>query len=141
MGRIRGYLPNRWPSWFNPVPLDLTPESAGTFPASRLLTEAGDVRAVATPGHTASHISVLVYEDDAAVLLAGDASYTQDLMLAGKVDGVSPDARTAKATLAAIKRFVTQQPTIYLPTHDPESGTRLAARAMADGRGRTARAA
>ena len=22
MGRLRGYLPNRWPSWFDPVPLD-----------------------------------------------------------------------------------------------------------------------
>ena len=92
------------------------------------------MRAIATPGHTASHISVLVHEDDAAVLLAGDASYTQNLMLAGKVDGVSPDATTARATLAAIKRFVAQQPTIYLPTHDPEFGH--SARS-ADRRGRT----
>ena len=141
MGRIRGYLPNRWPPWFDPVPLDLAPEPAGPFLASRLLTEAGDVRAIATPGHTASHISVLVYEDDLAVLLAGDASYTQDLMLAGKVDGVSPNAATAKRTLTAIKRFVAQHPTIYLPTHDPEAGARLAARTVADAGERIPRAA
>jgi glyoxylase-like metal-dependent hydrolase (beta-lactamase superfamily II) len=29
MGRIRGYLPNRWPSWFDPVPLDLAAEPFG----------------------------------------------------------------------------------------------------------------
>ena len=49
-GRLRGYLPNRWPTWFNPIALDLTAESLGPFTASRRLTTAGDVIAVATPG-------------------------------------------------------------------------------------------
>ena len=39
-GRVRGYLPNRWPK---------------PFAASKRLTAAGDVIAVATPGHTAHH--------------------------------------------------------------------------------------
>ena len=86
---------------------------------------------VATPGHTANHVSVLVYDDDAAILLAGDTSYSQDLMLAGKVDGVSPNAATSAATLAAIKQFAAQHPTIYLPTHDPGAGARLAGRTVA----------
>lgn len=47
-------------------------------------------------------------------------------MLAGTVDGVSADERTAKATLAAIRRFAADTPTIYLPTHDPQSAARLA---------------
>jgi glyoxylase-like metal-dependent hydrolase (beta-lactamase superfamily II) len=131
MGMLRGYLPNRWPSWFDPVPLELTTEPVGPFAASKRLTQAGDVVAVATPGHTAHHVSVLVHDDDGAVLLAGDTSYTQDLMLAGKVDSVSPDVAVSKVTLAAIKQFASAQPTLYLPTHDPGSGTRLAQRTVA----------
>jgi glyoxylase-like metal-dependent hydrolase (beta-lactamase superfamily II) len=130
-GLIRGYLPNRWPSWFDPAPLHLTDGRVGSFAASRKLTEAGDVIAVATPGHTADHVSVVVYDGDAAVFLAGDTSYTQDLMLAGKVDGVSPSVATSKATLAAINNFISRQTTIYLPTHDPGAGARLAQRAVA----------
>src|SRR5262249_44385360 len=53
MGRLRGSLPNRWPSWFSPSPLDLDNEAFGPFPTSRRLTKAGDVVAVGTPGHTA----------------------------------------------------------------------------------------
>ena len=55
MGRVRGYLPNRWPSWFDPVPLDLAAGPFGPFAASKRLTDAGDVVAVATPGHTTGH--------------------------------------------------------------------------------------
>jgi N-acyl homoserine lactone hydrolase len=130
MGMMRGYLPNRWPSWFDPAPLELTAEPVGPFAASKRLTESGDVVVVATPGHTANHVSVLVYDDDAAILLAGDTSYSQELMLAGKVDGVSPDVATSAATLAAIKQLASQQPTIYLPTHDPDAGARLAGRTV-----------
>ena len=125
MGTLRGYLPARWPSWFDPIPLDLLHGPVGPFAASQRLTKAGDLVAIATPGHTAAHISVLAFEGDTAVLRAGDTSYTQDLMRAGKVDGVSPDAGRSRATLAAIQQFASQRPTIYLPTHDPEAGTRL----------------
>src|SRR5262249_4785547 len=50
-GRIRGYLPQRWPRWLDPRPLDLPSESYGPFARSRRLTARGDVVAVATPGH------------------------------------------------------------------------------------------
>jgi N-acyl homoserine lactone hydrolase len=125
-GRARGYLPNRWPSWFDPRPLHLAPEPFGPFPASRRLTQAGDVIAVATPGHTANHFSVVVQGDDATLFLAGDTSYDERLMLVGKVDGVSADDAVARATLDAIKRFALSRPTVYLPTHDPNAAARLA---------------
>lgn len=128
MGMIRGYLPQRWPSWFDPVPLDLTDGPLGPFAASKRLTPAGDVVAVATPGHTAHHLSVLVDDGERMLLLAGDTSYTQALMVAGTVDGVSPNAATSAATLSAIRRFARERPTVYLPTHDPDSGARFATR-------------
>jgi N-acyl homoserine lactone hydrolase len=127
-GRVRGYLPNRWPSWFDPTPLELAPEAFGPFAASKRLTEAGDVLAVATPGHTANHLSVIVEQDGTTFFLAGDTSYDERLMLAGCVDGVSADDDVASATLDAIKRLTQTRPTVYLPTHDPQSAIRLAGR-------------
>ena len=129
-GRVRGYLPNRWPSWFDPAPLNLAAEPFGPFGASARLTKAGDVIAVATPGHTASDISVLVQDEETTFFLAGDTSYNEHLMLAGKVDGVSADERISSATLHAIKSFTQSRPTVYLPTHDPQSGLRLTNRRL-----------
>ena len=125
MGRARGYLPNRWPSWFDPIPLDLLAEPCGPFPASRRLTTAGDVVAVATPGHTRDHISVVVEDQKTTFFLAGDTSYDERLMLAGRLDGVSADDDVASATLSAIRYLASDRPTVYLPTHDPESAERL----------------
>jgi len=59
-GRPGGYLPQRWPTWLDPVPLHLARDSYGPFSASTRLTVAGDVVAVAMPGHTADHVSVVV---------------------------------------------------------------------------------
>jgi glyoxylase-like metal-dependent hydrolase (beta-lactamase superfamily II) len=136
MGRMRGYLPNRWPSWFNPVPLDLAPEAFGPFAASKRLTTAGDVVAVATPGHTPDHLSVVVEDHGTTYFLAGDTSYDQRLMLAGRVDGVSADDDVAEATLRAISQFAKSRQLVYLPTHDPESAARLAGRILVEDAGK-----
>jgi N-acyl homoserine lactone hydrolase len=96
------------------------------------LTAAGDVVAVATPGHTTDHISVLVECDGTTYFLAGDTSYDERLMLAGRIDGVSADDDVARATLGTIKRFTHTRPTVYLPTHDPESAIRLASRRVVE---------
>jgi len=130
-GRLRGYLPHRWPSWFDPAPLHLAPEPFGPFTSSRRLTAAGDVAAVATPGHTADHLSVVVQDGDVAYFLAGDTSYTEALMLEGRLDGVSADERIAGATLDAIRQFARSRPTVYLPTHDPLAAERLTNRRVA----------
>ena len=68
---------------------------------------------------------MLVETGEPRVLLAGDASYTQQLMLDGVVDGVAPRARTARATLARLRALVTERPTVYLPSHDPDAEARL----------------
>ncbi len=111
-GRLRGYLPHRWPKWFDPKPLNLAAESFGPFAASRRLTQAGDVIAVATPGHTVDHLSVVVQDDDTAYFLAGDTSYNEELMLQGRLDGVSADEQVCGATLDAIRRFSQSRPTV-----------------------------
>ena len=88
-GMFRGYPSNRWPRWFNPTLIDMKPEPVSSFPDSYPVTRAGDVRFVPTPGHTIGHLSVIVTTSDITYFLAGDASYTQALMLSEKIDGVS----------------------------------------------------
>lgn len=100
----------------------------GPFPASYPLTDAGDVLLVPTRGHTFGHLSVLVEQPGGPrLVLAGDASYRQDLMLDGVVDGVAADEKAAKATLGRLQRYVREQPTVYLPAHDPGSDKRFSA--------------
>jgi glyoxylase-like metal-dependent hydrolase (beta-lactamase superfamily II) len=62
---------------------------------------------------------------DVNYFFAGDTSYNQDLMLRGKIDGVSVKAREAYETIQNIQRFTTTEPTVYLPSHDPDSEKRL----------------
>lgn len=126
LGKVRGYLPHRWPQWFSPTPVDFSDAALGPIPAARPLTAARDVTLLATPGHTPGHMSVAIDLDDQLVLLAGDTSYTQELMLAGIADGVTNDTDTARSTLAALRALAESRPTIYLPSHDPDSPRRLA---------------
>jgi N-acyl homoserine lactone hydrolase len=124
-GAILGYLPNRWPKWFDPQPLAWQPMPYGPFMRSAPLTATGDVVAVPTPGHTPSHLSVIVRNADAQIMFAGDASYLDSTMLNGRVDSVSENETEATATLAAIRTLCGERPTVYLPTHDPGSAERL----------------
>jgi len=127
-GAIRGYLPSRWPRWFEPQPFRWQQSSYGPFARSARITGAGDVIAVPTPGHTPNHVSVIVRNGDEQIMLAGDASYLEEAMLSGTIDGVSPDESAAKTTLVGIRALCAARPTTYLPTHDPRSAERLAAR-------------
>ena len=58
--------------------------------------------------------------------MAGDSSYTQELMLRGKADGVGADEEAERLTHERIREFAAATPTVYLVAHDPETGTRLA---------------
>lgn len=132
MGRLRGYLNSRFPDWLRPRLVDFAPEAYDVFPESFTLTRVGDVRLVPTPGHTPGHLSVVLEGvDGKRIFLAGDASYTEELMLRGAIDGVSPDDETAETTLERIRQFAEHAPTVYLPSHDPESGVRLLKRCSA----------
>jgi glyoxylase-like metal-dependent hydrolase (beta-lactamase superfamily II) len=130
--KLDGYLPHRAPDWFAPAELTLADGEFQGFCASQVLTDAGDVIVVATPGHTAGHVSVLVRESSTEfVFLAGDTSYNQSLMLEGKTDGVNPKAAVTRGTLDLIREFCAREQVTYLPTHDAESVERLVGRKAA----------
>ncbi|MGB6157930.1 MAG: N-acyl homoserine lactonase family protein [Acidobacteriaceae bacterium] len=123
-GRIQGYLPNRWPKFWEPEFIRFEDRPEGPFQQSMPLTTRGDMLIVPTPGHTPHHVSVLVCGSP-SYFLAGDTSYNQGLLLAGKVDGVSPDEAVSRGTMAKIVALAQERPLVYLPSHDPESEERL----------------
>jgi glyoxylase-like metal-dependent hydrolase (beta-lactamase superfamily II) len=127
-GLLRGYPNNRWPTWFDPTPFDLQPDPYGPFPLSLRLTRAGDVTVVPLPGHSPGHVGVVVEDGDHSVFLAGDSSYTQDLLLRGIVDGVAPDEQAERITHQRIRQYIAATPTVYLVAHDPDTDVRLAER-------------
>jgi N-acyl homoserine lactone hydrolase len=124
-GRVRGYLPNHWPTWLAPHLIDFAPQPFGPFPSSYSLTQAGDVVLVPTMGHTPGHLSVIVQDGSMCTFLAGDTSYSQQLLLEGVVDGVSGNDEVAQQTIQRIQKYLNSVPTIYLPSHDHEAATRL----------------
>ncbi len=124
-GRIQGYLPHRWPKWWQPEWIQFASGTVGPFKQSMALTKAEDVLIVPTPGHTPHHASVIV-RGSPSFFLAGDTSYNQQLLLEETCDGVSPNHAVTLETLRRIRRLANEEPLVYLPSHDPESAERLA---------------
>ena len=126
-GRLRGYPNEHWPEWFHPAGVEIDGPPFGPFAHSLPLTRAGDVVLLPTPGHTPGHASVAVRLDQGLVLIAGDTSYSQQLLLDGATDGVTQDPATSLRTIGLIRELGASEPLVYLPSHDPESAARLEA--------------
>ena len=116
------------PPSFAPEPIALDGGPFGAFPRSRALSDDGRIVAVATPGHTPGHISVICVDDSGRhVMLAGDATDSLEQLQSLRVDAVAPDPQVHMATMNIILAHCAQHPTIYLPSHGPESVSRLTA--------------
>ena len=98
-----------------------------SFDESLALTSDGAVRLLPTPGHTRGHLSVAIDTGERVALIAGDASYSERTLLDGVVDGVAEDAGAHRDSTARIRELCRRRDVVYLPTHDPESATRLGA--------------
>ena len=116
--------PVPWEVDFRPLVLDDGP--FGGFAASKALTDR--VIAVSTPGHTPGHMSIIAIDDDGRhVLLAGDTTDSLEQLRARRTDAVSPKPKVTVETIDRILAHGREHPTVYLPSHDPESVTRLGA--------------
>ncbi len=109
---------------FRPVALEDGP--FGAFAASRALTADGRVIAVSTPGHTPGHISIVAIDDEGRhVFIAGDATDSLEQLRARRADAVGPQPKVYVETIDRILTHGREHPTIYLPSHDPDSAARL----------------
>lgn len=125
-GVMQGYLNMHYPSWFKPNGIEFDDGEFESFASSKKLTQDGKIRLVPTPGHTLGHLSVVVDMGDHYVLLAGDASYTEESMLKGVVDGVAVDADLHNDSTRRMRVLCQRKPTITQFAHDENSGHRLA---------------
>jgi glyoxylase-like metal-dependent hydrolase (beta-lactamase superfamily II) len=124
---MRRVLHQPLPTGFAPEGFALDGGPFGAFDRSHALSDDGRIVAVATPGHTPGHISVICIDDDGRhVMLAGDATDSLEQLRSLRPDAVAPNARLHVATMRTILAHCAQHPTIYLPSHDPDSAARLA---------------
>jgi N-acyl homoserine lactone hydrolase len=124
---MRRILRQPLPYGFDPEPFALDQGPFGAFQRSRALSDDGRIVAVDTPGHTPGHISVICIDDAGNhVMLAGDVTDSLEQLHARRPDAVGPDPKTHVKTLDTILAHCALHPTVYLPSHDPESVDRLA---------------
>jgi N-acyl homoserine lactone hydrolase len=128
MARVmRRVLRQPLPAGFDPEPFTLDGGPFGAFARSRSLSDDGRIVAVDTPGHTPGHVSVICVDDEGRhVMLAGDTTDSLEQLYALRADAVAPDAKVHIATMRTILAHCAAHPTIYLPSHDPDSATRFA---------------
>jgi N-acyl homoserine lactone hydrolase len=124
---MRRVLRQPLPPGFAPTGFALEDGRFGAFQRSRALSSDGRIVAVDTRGHTPGHVSVICIDDSGRhVMLAGDATDTLEQLRARRADAIAPDPKAHVATLETILAHCEQHPTVYLPSHDPQSAARLA---------------
>jgi N-acyl homoserine lactone hydrolase len=127
-GSRQGALPCRWATHFKPTLVDYLPERIGAFGTAYPVTKAGDVWIVPTPGHSLGHQSVLLRTPEYDVLFAGDTTFNESQLRTQTLGGICEDLTVAARSVSVIREQVQSFPTVYLPTHDPDSAQRLATR-------------
>lgn len=121
-----------YPANFNPTALEYTSKTYETFAGYHALTEAEDVIIVPTHGHSYGHQSVLLRDNSQTLFFAGDVVFDERQLLAQEIAGIVHDVAEARASLERTKNFVSSTPTIFLPSHDPESLKRLQAQQITE---------
>jgi N-acyl homoserine lactone hydrolase len=109
---------------FVPRVFDFDGPVVGGFPGSWPVTRDGSVVALPTPGHSVGHTSFLVRRPGGDVLLAGDVTYDLPALEAQRDQGFIADVERHHVTLRRVLSLV-ETGVAYLPSHDPESPTRL----------------
>ncbi len=110
-----------FPSWFSPKPVGYFDEIGGAFDVGHVLTEAGDVILVPTPGHTVGHQSVILKTSKQTFLFGGDACFSPAHLHSGFIPGINLDRTQARQTLERIRVFVKENDAAFLPSHDLQS--------------------
>ncbi len=131
MGKLR-YEPELWPAGFRPTLFDLDDGPYGPFPNSHAVTADGTVRIVPLPGHTIGQVGVIVRTDDVRLFFTADHMLRQDWfcedLAAGNLLGLGIFfPKLARETSRRIHSFISDVPTVMVPSHDAGVPQRLAA--------------
>lgn len=113
------------PTWFKPNKLVYLSNKIEVFDQAFPITQAEDLLYIPTPGHTLGHSSLVFKTDDFDIIFAGDSSYDQTQVVNGELPGANTDYRKTAETYQKLLAYAKLRKSIYLPTHDANSGQRL----------------
>ena len=124
---FNGYLTMHYPEWFSGKIQAVSCKDGAfeSFEKSEAITADGKVRLVPTPGHTLGHQAVIVDMGDHYVVIGGDASYCEEYLLKGEIDGVCVNGTLHHESTVKIRELCRRKPTITQFAHDDESALRL----------------
>ena len=103
----------------NVVLLDFADGPYYNFPRSQKIAEG--IRFLPAYGHTLGNSIVVAEADDLFYMLHGDITYTDAALHQNKLSIVFEDLDAAWQSLAAVRMFIEEHPTVYLSTHTPEA--------------------
>lgn len=83
-------------------------------------------------GHTTGNSIVIVEDGDEFFMIHGDITYTDEALYANKLSIIYEDIEAARQTLDNVRKFIANNPTIYLSTHTPLGPENLENRAIID---------
>lgn len=109
-GRLRGYLPERWPADLEPTLVDFGGPPRGPFAGSFDLAGDGRLVLVPMPGHTPGHLGVLVRGSRTTFLCGGDIAH---------------DALELERQAPEVAAFCRREGVVFLAAHDDDA-SRLA---------------
>jgi glyoxylase-like metal-dependent hydrolase (beta-lactamase superfamily II) len=132
MGRAR-YRPSLWPERFAPDVYELEAEPFGPFPASRPVTDAGDLRIIPIPGHAPGQVAVALDTGDVTLLFSADHMlradwFVEDLRAERLIMMGAFGKEDARQTSQRLQQLAEQRPVVLLPAHDSAAPERLARR-------------
>ncbi len=101
----------------NVVPVDFKDGAYHNFSASEKIAEG--VYMVEAKGHTNGNSVIIAEADGLYYMMHGDVTYTDEALYKNKLSIVFEDLGEARKTLDAVRKFVAENPTVYLSTHTP----------------------
>jgi len=127
-GFLRGHIRLPGLKWHRVSPEPASDPGLAPFTESLDVMGDGSLVLLATPGHTAGSMSLLVRRAGRPpLLLAGDLTYGAELMRRGQLPGVGSRRRLAESTRKVLALADQQPGLVVLPAHDPTAAERLLA--------------
>lgn len=109
-GRLRGYVPGRWPSGLRPTLVDPQGDPVGPFEASHDVAGDGRLLLVPAPGHTPGHLGLIVRDGERSYLCAGDMVHEPEALGASDPE---------------VEAFCHREGITVLTAHDPQAADRI----------------
>jgi N-acyl homoserine lactone hydrolase len=86
------------------------------------------IHAAVRPIHTA--VRLYGNQNDFDIIFAGDSSYDQAQVINGELPGANTDYVKTAETYKNLLAYASLRKTVYLPTHDANSGQRLVSKSF-----------